>query len=122
MLTLYQKRKIRRFLHSPLVLFFLFVLVIFLALGTYRAYRVEQEASEKREAVERELSLVAEHKRDLEARTQHLDDPRGVEEELRARYDLAKEGEQVVIMLEDEPPTTTVPEKQEEKKPWWWFW
>ncbi len=36
----------------------------------------------------------------LEAKVQYLENDRGIEEELRNRFDVAKEGEQVVILLD----------------------
>lgn len=56
----------------------------------------------RKEEQEEELEALQQRAQALEANVDHLMDERGIEEELRNRFDVAKEGEQVVIILDDE--------------------
>jgi hypothetical protein len=59
----------------------------------------------------------------LESKVEYLENERGIEEELRNRFDVAKEGEQVIILLDADrgekkvpPPATRVPQNDKEMK------
>ena len=59
----------------------------------------------------------------LETKVEYMKDERGIEEELRSRFDVAKEGEQVIILLDSErgekilaSSTATDTKEENEKK------
>jgi hypothetical protein len=57
----------------------------------------------------------------LEEKVEYLSGERGVEEEIRTHFDVAKEGEKVIILMgEDTSPITD--EVKESPKPWYKFW
>ena len=53
---------------------------------------------------------------------EYLSGERGIEEEIRKHFDVAKEGEQVVIIVDKEEEELTPTELIEEVKPWYQFW
>jgi len=73
-------------------------------------------------ALEEELAEVEARNAMLEANIARLNNPREIEEELRKRYDVGREGEEVVVLVEEEEkPHDTTPTDQQEKsvRPWW---
>jgi hypothetical protein len=62
--------------------------------------------AEKRGEKEEELKALEARANALDDRVDHLLDDRGIEEELRNRFDVAKVGEQVVIIVDDEDADT----------------
>jgi cell division protein FtsB len=121
-----QKRKLRSAFESPITWGMLLVLCILMAMSAYDRYQIAKDMAERRAEVERELAALEERKVELESEVEYLKGERGIEAEMRRQFDVAKEGEQVVIIVEDEtaePPamaTTTIPEPP--SRPWYRFW
>lgn len=108
MFDFHEKRKIRAVLYSKPFVGLLLVGAIMLSTSVYDRYLVSQEIRGKLEDRHRELEALEARADALEQKVQYLKDNRGVEEEIRNRFDVAKEGEQVVILLgETEEVVTT---------------
>lgn len=106
MFDFHEKRKIRSILYSKVTIGILFILVGFLLMSVYERYSVEREMTAKREAKERELHDLEYRAAVLESKVEDLRDARGVEEELRNRFDVAKEGEEVIVIVDDKKAPT----------------
>lgn len=123
-----QKRKIRTILESRIVWAILLILAGFMALSTYGHYQIAEEATEKRIEAEQEKMSLEKRKEDLTEEVKYLSDERGIEAEMRRQFDVAKEGEQIVIIVEDEEKATvstetaTATSDKTEVKPWYSFW
>ncbi len=112
-------------LHARWFLLLLLVPIVFLVRVTWRAYQGEQEAYAKHVAVVEELASLEAREKKIGAYVAEFDDPRGREAELRLRYDVAKEGERVVVLIDDtkkEGTNTPSLVEQKEKTSWWQFW
>ena len=71
-------------------------------------YAKSTEAKEKRDLAMAELKRLEARETDLKTEISRLSSERGVEEELRDRYFVAKEGERVaVIRTDSSPPSKT---------------
>ncbi|MCA9363876.1 hypothetical protein KC727_01500 [Candidatus Kaiserbacteria bacterium] len=101
MFDFYEKRKLRNILYSKWVVALLVLFIVLLAISTFRRFSVEREMAEKRFQKEQELELLKQRAALLEEKVGHMQNERGVEEELRQRFDVAKEGEQVIILLDN---------------------
>lgn len=110
MFDFHEKRKIRSILYSKLVIFTIFLLAILLSLSVYNRYEVANEMRTKLDSKRSELNELEIRAQTLESKVQYLENERGVEEELRNRFDVAKEGEQVIILLDSKN------EKQDQEK------
>lgn len=99
MFDFHEKRKIRSWLYSKVVIGVLFLLSGLISVSAYNRYEVSNEMRGKLEAKDKELQELQQRAQLLEAKVDYLDNERGIEEELRNRFDVAKEGEQVVILL-----------------------
>lgn len=124
MLSFYQKRKWKNFLHSKFVLLALVLLCIPLGISVFERYQVEREMAERRLEMEAERTALELRKAKLNERVRYLEDERGVEAEIRRHFDVAKEGEQVVIIYDDETKSAvaTSGKPAPSPEPWYMFW
>jgi cell division protein FtsB len=109
MLNFYEKRKLQSILFSKPFLVFLCIPVGFLSFVAWNAYTTAEGARMRRLELTAELGGLKEHAELLERDLALLDDPRGIEAELRKRYEVGKEGEELIILVEEEkPPEQTI--------------
>jgi hypothetical protein len=101
MFDFHEKRKIRRVIYSKVFIAAVFIATIFLGMSVYERYSMEREMAAKLDDRARELRVLEERALLLESKVEHLKNERGIEEELRTRFDVAREGEQVVIIIDD---------------------
>lgn len=96
-----KKNNYKHHLYSRPVIVLLFILVILLGKSVYGRYTVERDMAERRERSELELELKLKRRDQLGERVEYLEGDRGQEEEIRKNFDVAKEGEQVIILMGD---------------------
>jgi len=96
----------------------LLLLVLFALLkGGWNVYQEQREAYLNKVNTETKLDDLVDRKRQLQAELLHLKSNRGVEEEMRQQFDVAREGEGLIIIVdrsasESETASGTEP-------PWW---
>jgi len=109
MFDFHEKRKIRSFLYSKWVVLSILIVSAFFVSAVYDRYVVASEMKAKLEVKRAELKELEQRAQALEAKVQYLEGERGIEEELRNRFDVIKEGEQVVILLDERRKEGQVP-------------
>lgn len=112
MFSFHEKRKIRSFFYSKATIGVLFFLAIWMSFSVYDRYIVSREMKEKLVERQHELQQLEERAGALEAKVNHLKDERGIEEELRNRFDVAKEGEKVIIIVNEKENESVVTENK----------
>ncbi len=124
MLDFKRKRQIRNMVFSYVTVAVLGVLIFFMAMSVFERFTVEREMAERREEAEIELQALRQRAAALEAQVEYLEDERGMEAEIRDRFDVVKAGEQVVIILDDENAAEAKDTKPavEPDEPWYKFW
>ena len=100
-------------LYNRITLVVLIVAVSFMGVTIYGLFTKEREALSKRLEAQRELESIEERRVILEEDLAALATPRGREALVRDTFDVAREGEEVVVVLDALPATTT---PKEEKK------
>jgi len=108
MLNFYQKRSWRTVLYSPITLTFLMMISLYLAYVTYNRYVIEREMSSRQLDAENELKTLEQRRDTLQKKVDYLSNDRGIEAEMRRNFDVAREGEKVVIILDDEIATNNI--------------
>jgi cell division protein FtsB len=109
MFDFYEQRKIRQFLYSwPLLILLGIILVIFLraAWGASVQERETQVIKQQRLAYLEELEA---REASIQAEIDRLSTGRGIEEEIRQKFEVAKEGEKVIVIVdapEDSGPSS----------------
>ncbi len=80
------------------------------------------EMAERRELEEATVETLQKRKDDLEKQVQYLSDERGIEAEMRRQFDVALEGEQVVVIVDPPEPESSEQIVPEEEPAWYEFW
>lgn len=117
-----KQKTITDYIYTKPVVIFLVLICIFLSLSVFKRWQMEQEMLDRRVAVEAEQAALEARKNEIEAEVEYLAGERGIEEEMRKNFDVAKEGEQVVILMGDTDETAEVVVPVELEYPWWQFW
>lgn len=99
-----EKNRTKQKKRSKFVLLFMFVILVFLARGSMTTYLKERESRV-------EVSRVMKEKQELEKRyaimseqSEALKSEIGIESEIRSKFDVAKEGEGVIVIVEKDIP------------------
>lgn len=110
-------------LYSRPAVAFVAMLVIFIGVAAFERYSVEQEMSARRMAAEAELEKAQVRKEALERQVEYLESERGIEEEIRKHFDVAREGEQVIILMGESAPPASADNTVTAPAPRWYeFW
>jgi len=102
MFDFHEKRKIRKILYSKIFIGSIFIVAGFILISAYERFTIEREMALKLNDRTEELEAIEVRANTLGARVEHLKNDRGIEEELRKRFDVVKEGEQVVVIIDPE--------------------
>ena len=130
MFDFHEKRKIKSYVFSKFSAALILAISVWLSFSVYERFMVEREMSAKRVEREVELQRLQERTALLEEKVNYLRNERGIEEELRSRFDVAKQGEQTVVIIDDTKGSDqkleelSVPpgaDAQELSRPWWDF-
>ena len=94
---------------------FLLLAVIAMLQGAWSIYNKERAALERRTAAEAERDELSAREHELKREIAYLNDPRGIETELRSQFDLALPGERMIVIV-DRPDTENIVVPV---LPWW---
>ncbi len=119
-----QKRKFRSILESRITWVLLLVLLGSVLVSAYDRYLIAREMAGRRAEAEAELAELKARQDDLKAEVDYLSNERGIEAEVRRQFDVAREGEQVVIILgsDESASSTTEATTTPKVRPWYRFW
>ncbi len=112
MLTVIERRRIKKIIYSKLTLVVLTVLLVLLARGTWDVYKKVKYANSNESRAEQELHALRERESFLLEELSNLESDRGREGELRSRFDIGMEGEHLIVLIDAPVPETV----QETKK------
>ena len=118
------KQKERQLILIRIGIGLLVVCCVLVAMSTIKRYQIAADMKERRSVIEQQRAELEERKAHLKEKVDYLEDERSVEAEIRRNFDVAKEGEQVVIILEDseEESDSRSIETPEQITPWYSFW
>lgn len=116
MLKKKEQKKWKKVFYSRLTLIALVFLLVFLGRATWGMYVKEKQTSEAVEQSRKELLELKERYSDWEKKLNKVSTERGVEEIIRENFDMAKEGEGVIVMIDDESKKE---DNKKEEKSWW---
>lgn len=117
-----KQNKYKNIIYSKVTILVLLVLVVFLGRSVWERFQIERDMAARATQAQAELDELSARKDDLEARVEYLEGERGIEEEVRKNFDVAKDGEQVIILMgnvEEEKESAVVPENA---AAWYQFW
>ncbi len=117
-----KKNSFKTYIYSWPVSVVLGIITALLFMSAYERFGVERDMSNRRVTSEAELERLQERKIQLDDRVQYLEGERGIEEEIRTNFDVARAGEQVIILVGEESSVDAVAEEVIAAYPWYQFW
>lgn len=97
-----QKRRVRKIVYSAGTAAVLIVVIFFLGNATLDVYEKARETKDRRLTSLRQLEELKQEEADLRAKLEALQTERGIEEAVREKFDVAKEGEEVIKLVDEE--------------------
>ncbi|MBI2046469.1 MAG: septum formation initiator family protein [Parcubacteria group bacterium] len=94
-----KKRQLKRMFYSTGAIVVLGIIVFFLGHATWDVYQKAKVTDEKRQEVLSELTRLQKQRTSLEDALERLQTDRGIEEEVRTKFNVAKEGEKVITIV-----------------------
>lgn len=96
-----KKRKTNNWLYSKLTILVLAFFVFVLSQGSVEVYEKARESLDRKNESIAALQKLEVRKEHLESEVYRLNSDVGVEEELRKRFSLSKEGEKVIVIVDE---------------------
>jgi cell division protein FtsB len=120
MRELEKRQKLRRWLYSLPALALLLVLTLALAKGAYSLMLKERESAHDAAALREKVGILQQREHELALEINKLQTEAGIEEEIKARFNVARAGEHVAVLV-DRPDSSasTTPQKQSWLKRFW---
>ena len=100
MFDFYEKRKIKQRLYSWPSLIFLIIVSIFLTHGVWGVFQKEHQTSLIRKQRLSHLEELKTREDVLVKEINRLNTDRGIEEEIRQKFEVARPGEEVIVIVE----------------------
>ena len=102
MLRFSEKKTFKRYLYSRGVLVLLAILILFTTHAVYGVYKKAQSAALYLAESEKSLAEMEEREKYFSKEIERLKSDQGVEEEIRKKFQVAREGEKVMVIMDDE--------------------
>ncbi len=109
-----QKRKLKRVMYSRTMLVVLLVVLVLVSKGTWNVYGKMESSRENFEKSERELEKLKTRQSALANQIDYLKTDQGIESEIRQKFRVVKEGEEIAVIVDDVQKVseaTTTPQK-----------
>ena len=107
------------FWHSPLALLALFCLLVLFAYNMVGLIAKERETSKKKELVLAQIETLRAREKNISSDIAKLKTDEGVEETIREKYQVAKEGEKMVTIIDSEKSSTDIESDPLENHSFW---
>jgi len=117
MVTVLRRKKYERIIYSRPVVLLLIILLVVLSRAVIGVYEKAQSTEENLVEAEIELEKLDERGDLLEARLESLGTEKGVEAEIREKFNVVRDGENVIMLLEPEEIDSNI--GKETKKSFW---
>jgi len=101
------KKKKNNFLYSLPVVIVLFFLIVVSGRATMSAFEKYSDSRGKRLEAERELSEIDARYDDLQKKVDYLETDKGVEDAIRTKFNVAKDGEKVFVIVDNSKSSST---------------
>lgn len=102
MIEFQKKRKIRKFIYSKWMAMFFLVLIIIISRANWNIYKKNQESKYYLGIASKELGDLEKRNTQLNKEIETFKTQRGIEEEIRGKYQVVKEGELVTVIIDSQ--------------------
>jgi len=112
MLEFQVKKRVKKILYSRAMFVLLLVVIALAGKATWSVYQKEKISRVNLERLQSEISELKGREGYIKSGIDRLGTSRGIEEEIRQKFKVVKDGEAMVILIDDEPTqATSSPEK-----------
>jgi cell division protein FtsB len=84
------------------VIFIILILLIFLIISTWKQYHQTKISEDRLNVIEEQYQELLLREEKLKVKIDRFGTQTGIEEELRSKYDLSREGENTIVIIEKE--------------------
>lgn len=102
MLDFQQKRKVRSLMYNRITIGILSVIILLVLHSTWVVYRKKVESERMKLASLKNVESLRVRDKELQERINRLSTKQGIEEEVRSKFSVAKDEENIVIIVQDE--------------------
>ena len=102
MLDFQQKRKVRSWMYNRVTIGLIFLIFVVVLHSTWVVYKKKVESAELRDISLKNVETLRNRSEDLQAKIDRLNTKQGIEEEVRSKFSVAKDNENMVIIVQDE--------------------
>lgn len=110
MLDFQQKRKVKIFLYNKVTISVLALVFLIVLHSTWVVYRKKVESEEMMRISVKNVEILRSRSEDLTEKIERLATEKGIEEEVRSRFNVVRGDENVVIVVQSGSGTTTIAE------------
>lgn len=119
-----KKKKITEYLYTKLSILVILIILVILVTAVSKRFTVERDMAQREMDSQKAKQELQERKKILEERVEYLSGERGIEEEIRKHFNVAKPGEKVIVLVGDDGDgivkETITPAVED--IPWYKFW
>ncbi len=119
MLEYQRKRKVKKMAYSKISIGILLVFIVLLSKGVYGVYSKALESKQNKYIAQIEYDNLAAREAVIVAQIAELRTDEGLEKEIREKFNVAKEGEKMLVLLEEEKEAQSKELSQEEQSSLW---
>ena len=101
MLDFHEKRRFKRLLYSKVTLVILGFIVIWLAFAVWSMYKKERDTRLRRIEQKEVLNELEGREESLREEIERLSTERGIEQEVRSKFEVGKDGEEMIIIVDN---------------------
>ncbi len=106
MIDFQQKRKIRFVAYHKVTLVILFIIVLIFAHSTWVVFQKKRESEAMKNISMKATEELRQRDADLKSKIERLGTASGVEEEIRSKFNVVKNNENMVVIVDDQSSTT----------------
>ena len=104
----FNRKNNNNFWHSPLILLVLFAVLVLFTYNMIGLIGKERETSRKKDLILSNIEALRNRERTLNSDIEKLKTEEGIEETIRDKYQVVKEGEKMVVIVDNEKKETPV--------------
>ena len=111
MLDSQQKRKVNQILYHRVTSIVLFIIVVLVVRSTWIVYQKKVESDELKNISLNYKNLLEERSRELNIQMERLQTDAGKEAEIRSKFSVAKDSENIVVIVDNSSTTKQIKQK-----------
>lgn len=100
MLDYQDKRILKKIIYSKITILIIFIFVILVAKSSSNAYMEQRLTRENLSIAQQELEELDSRRENIETKISDLNTTEGIEKEIRNKFRVAKEGEEMILIID----------------------